>query len=59
MQPWHCVLLIVITLSLFFYGAYYQDIKDESQMPLTLSYEESLSEPDPGVREEPESTPEE
>ena len=59
MQPWHCVLLIVITLSLFFYGAYYQDIQEESQMPLSLSYEESFSEPDSGVREEPESTPEE
>ena len=57
MQPWHCVLIIVITLSLFFYGAYYQDIQDESQMPLTLSYEENFSEPDPGVREGPESTP--
>ncbi len=57
MQPWHCVLLIVITLSLFFYGAYYQDIQYESQMPLSLSYEDSFSEPDSGVREEPESTP--
>ena len=57
MQPWHCVLIIVITLSLFFYGAYYQEIQDESQMPLTLSYEENFSEPDPGVREGPESTP--
>ena len=59
MQPWHCVLLIVITLSLFFYGVYYQEIQDESQMPLSLSYEESFSEPDPVAREEPESTPEE
>ena len=57
MQPWHCVLIIVITLSLFFYGAYYQDIQDESKMPLTLSYEENFSEPDPGMREGPESTP--
>ncbi|MEK9633604.1 MAG: hypothetical protein VW622_07175 [Opitutae bacterium] len=47
----------MITLSLFFYGAYYQDIQDESQMPLTLSYEENFSEPDPEVREGPESTP--
>ncbi|MBN37369.1 MAG: hypothetical protein CMI29_02780 [Opitutae bacterium] len=49
MQPWHCVLLIVLTLSLFFYGVYYQEIKEESQAPLTLSYEDDFSEPDPEV----------
>ena len=58
MQPWHCVLLIVLTLSLFFYGTYDQDIREESQAPLTLSYEEDFSEPVPEGRNDPEPTPE-
>lgn len=49
MQPWHCVLLIVLTLSLFFYGVYYQEIKEESQAPLTLSYEDDFSDSGPEV----------
>lgn len=59
MQPWHCVLLIVLTLSLFFYGAYYQDIREESQAPLALSYEEDFTEQVPENRDDPEPTPEE
>lgn len=30
MQPWHCILLITITLSLFYYGLYFQGIKKEN-----------------------------
>ena len=45
MQPWHSVLLIILTLSLFFYGAYYQEIRDESEAPLILSYEDDFSVP--------------
>ena len=58
MQPWHCVLLIVLTLSLFFYGAYYQDIREESQAPLALSYEEDFPKPVSEDEDAPEATPE-
>jgi hypothetical protein len=57
MQPWHSVLLIVLTLSLFFYGAYYQEIRDESEAPLTLSYEEDFSVPTPEDPSDPVLVP--
>ena len=34
MQPWHSVLLILISLSLFYYGMYYEEVKEESLAPL-------------------------
>ena len=30
MQPWHCIILIIITLSLFCYGLYFQSLKKEN-----------------------------
>jgi len=57
MQPWHSVLLIVLTLSLFFYGAYYQEIRDESEAPLTLSYEDDFSVPTPEDPSDPVLVP--
>ena len=36
----------MVALSLFFYGLYYENIKDESQRPLTLNHDEIFSEPD-------------
>jgi hypothetical protein len=59
MQPWHCVLLIILSLSLFYYGAYYQDIREESQAPLTLSYEENFSDSVSEGQDDPQPTPEE
>ena len=34
MQPWQSVLLIFLSLSLFYYGMYYKEIKEESLAPL-------------------------
>jgi hypothetical protein len=34
MHPWQSVLLIVLSLSLFYYGMYYEDVKEESLAPL-------------------------
>ena len=34
MQPWQSVLLIILSLSLFYYGMYYEEIKEESLAPL-------------------------
>ncbi|MDC0156491.1 hypothetical protein OAK38_01870 [Verrucomicrobia bacterium] len=34
MQPWQSVLLIILSLSLFYYGVYYEEIKEESLAPL-------------------------
>jgi hypothetical protein len=36
MHPWQSVLLIILSLSLFYYGMYYEEIKEESQAPLAL-----------------------
>jgi hypothetical protein len=58
MQPWHSVLLIILTLSLFFYGAYYQEIRDESEAPLILSYEDDFSVPAPEDPNDPMLVPE-
>ncbi len=33
MQPWQCILLIAVSLALFWYGTYYKDILDEGQEP--------------------------
>jgi hypothetical protein len=46
MHPWQSVLLIIISLSLFCYGMFYEEIKEESQAPLT-----SQPEPSPPTRE--------
>jgi hypothetical protein len=34
MHPWQSVLLIVLSLSLFYYGMYYDEVKEESLAPL-------------------------
>ena len=34
MHPWQSVLLIILSLSLFYYGMYYEEIKVESLAPL-------------------------
>ncbi len=46
MHPWQSVLLIIFSLSLFYYGMYYEEIKEESQAPLALQ-----SKPSPPVQE--------
>ena len=34
MHPWQSVLLILLSLSLFYYGMYYEEVKEESLAPL-------------------------
>lgn len=50
MHPWQSVSLIVISLSLFCYGMFYEEIKQESQAPLS-----SKPEPSPVVRDSDDS----
>ncbi len=40
MQPWQCILLIAVSLALFWYGTYYQDILDEGQAPSVRQIDE-------------------
>jgi len=46
MHPWQSVLLIVLSLSLFYYGMYYEEVKEESLAPLAAQ-----PKPSPPVQE--------
>lgn len=52
MHPWQSVLLILLSLSLFYYGMYYEEVKEESLAPLAPQ-----PKPSPPVQENSDALP--